>query len=174
MSRADAGDGTPFPVQSSGDPGHRSPFRVLGEDPNDDPSGDFYDVDLAAELATATVGLRSGAITVRDATSREPRERSTFHSSQRLVAQVIEVEVRDKALDRVRQLRVLRARVDPSATLINGTRAYWSRLKIAAASAKSREMREMSSVMIALTVPASTAAISASKPGLMRLAPDTA
>ncbi|MCE9573708.1 MAG: hypothetical protein K8W52_11185 [Deltaproteobacteria bacterium] len=62
----------------------------------------------------------------------------------------------------------------PSATPSSGTCANCSRLKISAESAKSREMRDMSSVTIALMRPAVTAAISSSKPGRSMLAPEIA
>ncbi|MEO8842497.1 MAG: hypothetical protein ABI704_13065 [Kofleriaceae bacterium] len=62
----------------------------------------------------------------------------------------------------------------PSATPISGTCLNWSRLKIIAESAKSREIRDRSSVMITLIAPELTAAIMASKPGRSRLAPEIA
>jgi hypothetical protein len=62
----------------------------------------------------------------------------------------------------------------PSATPTSGTRLNCSRLKIIAESAKSRDMRDMSSVTIILIAPALTAAIIASKPGRSRLAPEIA
>lgn len=52
----------------------------------------------------------------------------------------------------------------PSPTPMSGTPAYWSRLKTDAASAKSREIRDMSSVTMTSTVFFATPFMSSSKP----------
>jgi len=70
------------------------------------------DLDLVAEPGSAVIERRDRVKPERDIAGCEAREHATFEPAQGLIAQVIKVEVGDKALDRERELRVFLAHVD--------------------------------------------------------------
>src|ERR1044071_9444569 len=85
---------------------------MLTEDPPHDLGLALVDRDLATQRATVLIRLGHRVKAVRHLAGGESGERPTFETSQRLVAQVVEVQVGYQALDGERKLRVLRARID--------------------------------------------------------------
>ncbi len=147
------GDGMPSLVEvDARSVGGRAAVATYSqEDPDHDLRLALVDLDLVADDVAVLLIGDSGTVWIaerRRCRSRESRERATFETAQRLVAKVVEVQVREQALDRERELRVLRAGVDA----VGDAEQRNVRIELElledeiAESAMSREMRDMSSV----------------------------
>ncbi|HEY4243677.1 MAG TPA: hypothetical protein VGM88_27885 [Kofleriaceae bacterium] len=86
--------------------------EVLVEDAPDDLRLALLDLDPTADRPAVSIQLGNGLVAVRDVAGRKAGERAPFEAAERLVPQIFDVEVRDQALDRERELRALRTRVD--------------------------------------------------------------
>ena len=173
---AGARGGHTLEVQRAGDAEQRAAVVVVREDAPDEAVGVLVDLDPVADDVAQLVGLRLGAGSRTAsrpwrsrASARPSSPRSVCRGASSRNASAIMLCMKENVI-----LAFLLLVSIPSATLMSGTSANWSRLKIDAASAKSREMREMPSVTMTPTRPSLTARISASNPGRCRLAPDTA